>query len=235
MLPVGPVRRAGSDWYVPNQLIFARSHRDWDAIADDLPQHATYRQTGDRHVTCSLRRPGRPPSAAARRGTASSKRRCSAASASCSTATWLSAPRPRATLLVRVDPDKQDEALARPGAFADAHGRARDDRLYRRRPPMALSDDDALKGWIDYAMQLRRRRLPAEMKVRIETMDHLAERIRMILGGDPRITEKTMFGGLTFLLNGHILVGCKKDGRILLSVGKEQQRGGARAPRRHAR
>jgi len=30
-----------------------------------------------------------------------------------------------------------------------------------------------------------------------------------------------MFGGLTFLLNGHILVGCKKDGQILISVGKE--------------
>jgi TfoX/Sxy family transcriptional regulator of competence genes len=42
-----------------------------------------------------------------------------------------------------------------------------------------------------------------------------------MLEGDPRITEKNMFGGLTFLLNGHILVGTKKDGRILLSVGKE--------------
>ena len=52
-------------------------------------------------------------------------------------------------------------------------------------------------------------------------MDHLVDRVRMIVDGDPRITEKTMFGGLTFLLNGHILVGCKKDGRILLSVGKE--------------
>ncbi len=30
-----------------------------------------------------------------------------------------------------------------------------------------------------------------------------------------------MFGGLTFLLNGHILVGCKKDGGILISVGKD--------------
>ena len=30
-----------------------------------------------------------------------------------------------------------------------------------------------------------------------------------------------MFGGLTFLLNGHILVGCKKDGQILISVGRE--------------
>jgi TfoX/Sxy family transcriptional regulator of competence genes len=51
-------------------------------------------------------------------------------------------------------------------------------------------------------------------------MDHLAERIRDILGNDRRVTEKTMFGGLTFLLDGHILVGTKKDGRILLSVGK---------------
>jgi|GEM_PF-476438 len=53
------------------------------------------------------------------------------------------------------------------------------------------------------------------------TMDHLTDRVRMLLEGDPRITEKTMFGGLTFLLNNHILVGCKKDGRILLSVGRE--------------
>ena len=52
-------------------------------------------------------------------------------------------------------------------------------------------------------------------------MDHLVDRVRMIVDGDPRISEKTMFGGRTFLLNGHILVGCKKDGRILLSVGKE--------------
>jgi hypothetical protein len=54
-----------------------------------------------------------------------------------------------------------------------------------------------------------------------ETMAHLAERVRMLVGDDPRITEKYMFGGLTFLLNGHILVGCKKDGGILISVGKD--------------
>jgi TfoX/Sxy family transcriptional regulator of competence genes len=53
-----------------------------------------------------------------------------------------------------------------------------------------------------------------------ETMDHLAERVRTLVGDHPAITEKYMFGGLTFLLNGHILVGCKKDGQILVSVGK---------------
>jgi hypothetical protein len=56
--------------------------------------------------------------------------------------------------------------------------------------------------------------------MRSETIDHLADRIRSIVGDDPRLTEKVMFGGLTFLLNGHILVACKKDGGILVSVGK---------------
>jgi hypothetical protein len=63
-----------------------------------------------------------------------------------------------------------------------------------------------------------------------ETVDHLADRIRMIVGEDPRITEKYMFGGLTFLLNGHILVGCKKDGRILISVGKDNHAAAAARP-----
>ena len=63
-----------------------------------------------------------------------------------------------------------------------------------------------------------------------ETIDHLADRIRMIVGEDPRITEKVMFGGLTFLLNGHILVGCKKDGRILISVGEDNHEAAATRP-----
>ncbi|MEO6395170.1 MAG: TfoX/Sxy family protein [Devosia sp.] len=49
----------------------------------------------------------------------------------------------------------------------------------------------------------------------------MADRLREIIGDDPRVSEKMMFGGLTFLLDGHILVGAKKDGRILLSVGKD--------------
>lgn len=66
--------------------------------------------------------------------------------------------------------------------------------------------------------------------MRSETIDHLADRIRMIVGEDPRITEKYMFGGLTFLLNGHILVGCKKDGGILVSVGKDNHDAAAARP-----
>ena len=63
-----------------------------------------------------------------------------------------------------------------------------------------------------------------------ETIDHLADRVRMIVGDDPRITEKYMFGGLTFLLNGHILVGCKKDGSILIAVGKDNHEAAAARP-----
>jgi hypothetical protein len=45
MLPIGLFGR-GAGWYVPNQLIFARSHREWDVVAAELPQHATYRDGG---------------------------------------------------------------------------------------------------------------------------------------------------------------------------------------------
>ena len=42
MLPVG-LFGAQATWFAPNQLIFARSHHDWDVVDDHLPQHATYR------------------------------------------------------------------------------------------------------------------------------------------------------------------------------------------------
>jgi hypothetical protein len=63
-----------------------------------------------------------------------------------------------------------------------------------------------------------------------ETMTYLAERVRALVGEHPGMTEKYMFGGLTFLLNGHILVGTKKDGRILISVGKENADAAAARP-----
>jgi hypothetical protein len=43
MLPVG-LFGADAQWFAPNQLIFARSHREWDRIAEELPQHQTYRE-----------------------------------------------------------------------------------------------------------------------------------------------------------------------------------------------
>jgi hypothetical protein len=41
-LPVG-LFTGQNDWFTPNQLIFAHSHRHWDEIQGGLPRHETYR------------------------------------------------------------------------------------------------------------------------------------------------------------------------------------------------
>ncbi|MGB3025310.1 GFA family protein [Paradevosia shaoguanensis] len=46
MLPVG-LFGADTEWFVPNQLIFARSHHDWDAMAEGLPRYIRYRDSGE--------------------------------------------------------------------------------------------------------------------------------------------------------------------------------------------
>lgn len=43
ILPVG-LFAGQNDWFVPNQLIFARSHRHWDLMADHMPRHERYRE-----------------------------------------------------------------------------------------------------------------------------------------------------------------------------------------------
>lgn len=42
MLPAG-LFGGSAGWFLPSQLIFARSHRDWDWLPPDLPHHLTYR------------------------------------------------------------------------------------------------------------------------------------------------------------------------------------------------
>lgn len=54
-----------------------------------------------------------------------------------------------------------------------------------------------------------------------EAADHLASRIREQIGLLPGITEKRMFGGFAFMLDGNMLVGPLKDGALLARVGKE--------------
>ena len=43
MLPVG-LFAGQNDWFAPTQMIFARTMRGWDVIADHLPRHNTYRE-----------------------------------------------------------------------------------------------------------------------------------------------------------------------------------------------
>src|SRR3954454_23529946 len=50
----------------------------------------------------------------------------------------------------------------------------------------------------------------------------LADRVRALLGSDAEIEEKRMFGSRAFLLGGHIVVGARKDGTLLVRVTEEQ-------------
>lgn len=42
MLPVG-LFAGQNEWFIPNQLIFARTHQEWDLVADHLPRYQAYR------------------------------------------------------------------------------------------------------------------------------------------------------------------------------------------------
>ncbi len=46
----------------------------------------------------------------------------------------------------------------------------------------------------------------------------LAQRLRDVLAGEPDLTEKRMFGGLAFLLAGHMAVSAGSKGGLLLRV-----------------
>lgn len=50
----------------------------------------------------------------------------------------------------------------------------------------------------------------------------LAERIREQLQGVPGVTERRMFGGLAFLINGHMAVSASGRGGLLLRVDPTQ-------------
>jgi len=46
----------------------------------------------------------------------------------------------------------------------------------------------------------------------------LADRLREVLAGEPGVTEKRMFGGLAFLVAGHLAVSAGGQGGVLLRV-----------------
>jgi TfoX/Sxy family transcriptional regulator of competence genes len=58
---------------------------------------------------------------------------------------------------------------------------------------------------------------------------HLAEALRALFADRPEITERKMFGGPCFFLNGNMLCGAEK-GRYMLRVGKEQEAGALTRP-----
>ena len=54
-------------------------------------------------------------------------------------------------------------------------------------------------------------------------IDLLAERVRDSLAGSGRILEQRMFGGVGFLLDGHLLCHANRKG-LMVRVGREQER-----------
>ena len=48
--------------------------------------------------------------------------------------------------------------------------------------------------------------------------EELAGRVRELVAGDPGLTEKTMFGGLSFLIGGNMAVGVSGQGGLLVRV-----------------
>jgi hypothetical protein len=50
----------------------------------------------------------------------------------------------------------------------------------------------------------------------------LAERIRDQIGPDPELTEKKMFGGLAFLIRGHLAISASGQGGVLVRVDPER-------------
>jgi hypothetical protein len=48
--------------------------------------------------------------------------------------------------------------------------------------------------------------------------DELADRMRACLEGEPGLSEKKMFGGLAFLVNGHLAIAASNEGGALLRV-----------------
>lgn len=52
--------------------------------------------------------------------------------------------------------------------------------------------------------------------------EDLAERIRRLVQEEPGLTEKKMFGGLAFLINGNMSVSASGQGGLLLRADPEQ-------------
>lgn len=48
----------------------------------------------------------------------------------------------------------------------------------------------------------------------------LADDIRMRIGGNPGVTEREMFGGIAFMVNGNMAVGVTGE-ELMVRVGKE--------------
>ena len=64
--------------------------------------------------------------------------------------------------------------------------------------------------------------------------EHLAERIRELVAAEPGLTERKMFGGLAFMINGHLAVSASGRGGLLLQVESDETDALLAKPHAHA-
>jgi TfoX/Sxy family transcriptional regulator of competence genes len=60
--------------------------------------------------------------------------------------------------------------------------------------------------------------------------EELARRVRELVADEPAVTEKRMFGGLAFLVNGHLSVAASRDGGLMVRVDPEDDEALRREP-----
>jgi hypothetical protein len=60
--------------------------------------------------------------------------------------------------------------------------------------------------------------------------EDLANRIRELVGGEPGVAEQRMFGGLAFLIGGHMAVAASGQSGVLLRVDPDETDALARRP-----
>lgn len=53
--------------------------------------------------------------------------------------------------------------------------------------------------------------------------EHLADRVRELIGPESGISEKRMFGGLSFLINGHMAVAASRQGGLMVRVDRDER------------
>jgi TfoX/Sxy family transcriptional regulator of competence genes len=59
--------------------------------------------------------------------------------------------------------------------------------------------------------------------------EQLADRIRDVLAGEPGVTERKMFGGIAFMVDGHMACGIVRDD-LMLRLGAEGAEGALKRP-----
>lgn len=89
--------------------------------------------------------------------------------------------------------------------------------------PLSIDQTGPADGWTDTRKEMgtgpsrgRRPRRPMAYD------EELAERIRDLLDGEPRLTEKKMFGGHDFLIGGNMAIAASGQGGVLVRVDPVQ-------------